>query len=141
MSYWLISIVSSIVLFAAGGFGFWLIGMLFLAEAISLGVLMGAIMAYLPAAWLLIGFAVMLLGWFPKLVILTMLLIGYTFFIGFFGDMLGLPDFLINLSPLSHVPALPVDEFSISAFLLMSVVAVFLMVIGFIGYGKRDMVG
>ena len=140
-SYFLISMIASVVLLVAGGFGVWLSGTLALDDPIALSTLMGALLVYLPATWLLIGLAVVLVGWLPKLAGLTTLIIGFIFFISFLGGLLDLPEFVMNLSPLTHVPALPVDEFSIVSFLAMSVIAVVLMVAGFIGYNRRDVQG
>jgi len=140
-SYWLISMITSVILFIAGAFGFWLAGMIFLDEAVALSTLMSAVMVYLPAAWLIIGFAVILVGWLPKLMSLATIMIGFTFFIAFFSEILNLPQFLINLSPLAHVPSLPIDEFSAVTFLVMSIIAALLMIVGFIGYSRRDIQG
>jgi len=140
-SYLVISMFASVVLLMMGGFGFWAGGVLLLEEAITYSTLISAMLVYLPAAWILIGIAVFLLGWMPKLMSLATLMIGYVFFIVFFSDLLSLPQFLVNLSPLAHVPHVPVDEFSVGAFLVMSGVAAVLIVAGFIGYGKRDICG
>ena len=140
-SYLLISMFSSVCLLMVGGFGFWLGGVLLLEEAIAYSTLMSAMAVYLPAAWILIGISVFLLGWLPRLMSLATLMIGYVFFIVFFSDLLSLPQFLVNLSPLEHVPNVPVDEFSFIVFLIMSGIAAILIVAGFIGYGKRDIQG
>ena len=140
-SYWLMSMIASVILFVVGGLGFWLSGSIFLDEAIALSTLMSATLAYLPAAWLLIGFAVALIGWLPKLISLATVMLGFTFFIAFFGGILDLPQFVMNISPLEHVPNMPIDEFSVSVFSVMSIIAAALMVVGFIGYSKRDIYG
>ncbi|MCL2559309.1 MAG: hypothetical protein FWE07_02370 [Turicibacter sp.] len=140
-SYFLISMLASMVLLAAGGFGFWLSGSMMLDDPIALTTMMGAMLVYLPATWLLIGLAVLLVGWLPKFAGFSMLMIGFMFFIGFFGAMLALPEVVMNLSPLSHVPAMPVDDFSAVSFSVMTSLAVALMAAGFVGYSRRDMQG
>lgn len=140
-SYLVISMISSVFMLMVGGFGFWLGGILTLEEAVAYSTLISAVMVYLPATWIVIGVAVFLLGWLPRLISLATLMIGYVFFIVFFSDLLSLPQFLVNLSPLAHVPNVPVDEFSLVAFLIMSGIAVVLIGVGFVGYSKRDIVG
>ena len=141
ISYWLISMIASVLLFAAGAFGFWLGGLTSLEDPIALRVLLSAISSYLPAAWILIGLAVLLIGWLPKFISLATLMIGFTFFIVFFGELLELPQFVIDLSPLTHVPNLPIEDASVATFFIMSMIAALMMIVGFIGYCKRDMNG
>jgi len=140
-SYWQISMVASVILLFAGGFGFWLTGTIFLVEPITFATMLATTMAFLPAAWLLIGITVVLLGWLPKIAGLANLVIAFMFFISFFGAMLSLPQFILNLSPLTHIPSLPIDDFSVTSFIVMTVLATILMIVGFIGYNKRDFTG
>lgn len=140
-SYFVISIIASIVLLFAAGLGFWLTGTIFLVEPITFATIMGTMVAQLPAAWLIIGITTVLVGWLPKFANSANLLIAFMFFISFFGAMLSLPQFVMNLSPLSHIPSLPIDDFSLISFLVMTVIAACLVLIGFVGYNKRDITG
>jgi len=140
-SYFVISIVASITLLFAAGLGFWLTGTAFLDNPIAFGTLMGVMMAHLPAAWILIGITTVLVGWLPKFASSANLLIAFMFFIAFFGVMLNLPQVILNLSPLTHIPSMPIAEFSLTSFLVMIVIAACLLIIGFVGYHKRDVTG
>lgn len=98
-------------------------------------------MAYLPAMWVMIGLAVFLYGWFPKLTGLVWTALGFSFVVHYFAELFDMPEWLMIISPYHHIPQIPIDEWSWSVFLTLTAVAVIFSVAGFIGYQKRDLNG
>lgn len=89
--------------------------------------------------WILIGLAVFLIGFMPKLAGLTWLYLGYSFLVVYMGAMLELPDWLANLSPFGHIPQIPVEEINILSLVILTIISILLIVADFIGYNRRDM--
>jgi len=104
----------------------------------NFGEMMQAYFSFLPAMWVMIGFAVLIVGVFPKATGAIWGFYGFVAFTSFIGGMLDLPEWLNSISPLYYVPLLPLDEFSITPLIVLTVIAALLTVIGFVGYQKRD---
>ena len=104
----------------------------------NLGDLMKAYFSFLPAMWVMIGFAVLIVGLFPKATGAIWGYFGFVVFTSFIGRTLSLPEWLYSLSPIHHVPLLPLEEFTVLPLVVLTAVAVALTVTGFIGYQKRD---
>src|SRR5262245_53221371 len=90
------------------------------ADAISVGDAsqlprtIGGALAYAPALWVLSGIAFALFGLVPSATGAAWLVLGGTAFVGFFGPLLQLPHWIYDLSPMEHVPRLPVATFSLA---------------------------
>jgi ABC-2 type transport system permease protein len=59
--------------------------------------------------------------------------------VGQLGEMLELPQWALNLSPFSHVPAIPAEPFAILPVAILSAVAAALAGIAASGFGRRDL--
>jgi ABC-2 type transport system permease protein len=57
---------------------------------------------------------------------------------GQLGEILQFPQWLLNLSPFTHVPDLPLGEFSVLPLLWLTAVAAVLVVVGLAGFRRRD---
>jgi len=139
--YLFIAIASSIILCLAVATGFWLGGLISLDEPIDFTTFLGATVVFLPTLWIKIGISVFLIGWFPKLTNIAILYLGYSSFVAFFGLMLNLPQWLMQLTPFEHIPSLPVDEMNWHSIIVLTLIALILTIIGIIGYQKRDIHG
>ena len=62
---------------------------------------------FAPAVWLLAAFTIALIGTVPRASAWSWALLGVCFVIGFFGQLLGLPQWVEDLSPFQHVPQYP----------------------------------
>lgn len=51
------------------------------------------------------------------------------------------PEWLGGLSPFGHVPQIPVEDMSILSITMLILVAVILIITGFLVYNKRDIQG
>ncbi|WP_067841608.1 ABC transporter permease [Amphibacillus sediminis] len=135
-----ISLVTSIVmqlaqLVAFGG------AMLAMDADLSFGSLFESGIAYLPAMWVMIGGAVVLIGWLPKFTGLIWAYLGFAFTVLYFADLFDMPEWLTGISPYYHIPEIPTDEWSWTVTLLSTGLAIVLAIVGLIGYQRRDING
>ena len=94
---------------------------------------------YLPAVLVLLGLAALLFGLVPQAIGLTWALLGFTLIVGFFGPLMDLPQWVHNLSPLEHVPQLPLESFTWTPVLGLTAVAVALLAPGAVAFRRRDL--
>jgi ABC-2 type transport system permease protein len=99
--------------------------------------LLRAGLAYLPAVLVLAGLAVALFGAVPRLFALAWAAFGAVTFIAFLGSGLQLPQWVLDLSPTTHVGTPPQGEVQGAALVGLSVVALALLVVGFVGFRRR----
>lgn len=97
-----------------------------------------AALVYLPAVLVLVGLVWLFLGWRPGLGGLAWVVLVWAFVVGIFGGLLDLPGAVKGVSPYWHVPQLPADEVDGVALAVLSAVALALLVLGFVGFRRRD---
>lgn len=103
------------------------------------GEILWASAVYIPALWVIAGVAVVLVGWLPRAATATWLLVVYAGVVGYFGKILQFPDWMNDLSPFGHVPQLPVDDFEWTPLIALTAVAAGLVVLGLVGFRRRDL--
>ncbi|MGM7667345.1 ABC transporter permease [Microbacterium sp. A93] len=106
-----------------------------------IGEMTGAAAAYLPALLLVAAVAMALFGLLPRLTVLAWAAVVWIALALFLGGLLQLPAWALDLSPFSHVPALPAAGLSAAQaapLLVMTGIAVVLAIVGVLGYGRRD---
>lgn len=94
--------------------------------------------ALLPGVWLVVGVGTALVGLAPRLFPVAWALLGWTLFIAWVGQLLNLPDAVTSLTPFAALPGLPVQPMNWTPWLIETVMAIVLIVIGFVGYRRRD---
>jgi ABC-2 type transport system permease protein len=107
-------------------------------DAGRLPLLLGSALAFVPAIWVLIGAAVALFGLVPRAASLAWGLLAAAFLLGTLGPLLALPDWVMDLSPYSHVPLVPAADLEIAPLLVMTAVAAALVAAGLAGFRRRD---
>ena len=100
--------------------------------------LLGAALAYVPAMWLMVAVAVALVGLAPRLVNATWAFLAVCFVIALLGELLDLPQWLMDVSPFEHVPQIPAADLTILPLAVLTAVAVSLTALGLVGLGARD---
>jgi len=100
-----------------------------------------AALVQVPAILAIAMAVVTLIGLLPRAAVaLSWLLLVTTFVIGpMFGPGLGLPDWVQDLSPFTHVPMLPAADLSLAPLAVLSVVAVALAATGTAAFRHRDL--
>jgi ABC-2 type transport system permease protein len=100
---------------------------------------LGSALVQLPAVWVLTGATIALFGLAPRSTGVSWgLLVAFLVF-GQLGQILQFPQWLLNFSPFTHVPVLPMDELRPTPLLILGVIGVALMVAGLIGFRSRDL--
>ncbi|MDA8237957.1 MAG: hypothetical protein M0T75_08770 [Chloroflexi bacterium] len=105
-----------------------------------LAELVPAALIQAPAVLVLAGIAVAAFGLLPtRAPAVSWAAVGAASFVTFFGDPLDLPDAVRNLSPFSHLPALPAEGISAGPILALLVISVALAGIGLVSFHFRDL--
>jgi ABC-2 type transport system permease protein len=104
----------------------------------QVGRLLGASVAFVPALWVLVGLAVALFGLAPRAVAAAWGALALWFVIGFLGELLDLPGWVVDLSPFQHVPEMPVEGFALAPLAALTAVAAALVAAGVAGFRHRD---
>lgn len=109
-------------------------------DASWLGELTVAALVYLPATLLVGSLAVALYGLVPRAAGLTWVLVVWIVIVLYLGGLLGLPDWAMNLSPVTHTPMLPGEDVTGLPLVVMGAGATALVAAGFVGFARRDVV-
>jgi ABC-2 type transport system permease protein len=115
-----------------------------LADAVSsddagrLPELLGAALATVPAVWVLTALAVALFGLMPRAVNVAWGALGACFLVSYLGPLLSLPDWVMDLSPYSHIPLLPAEDFSAGPLIALTAIAAALTAVGVSAFRRRD---
>ncbi|WP_368505361.1 ABC transporter permease [Alkalihalophilus sp. As8PL] len=140
-SYLLLSLLFGFVMLFLALVGLWSAGNAVMEEAISFSLMFKAAMVYLPAIWVMTGLAVFAIGWLPKVTSLSWLYLGYSFLVVYLGSLLQFPEWMGKISPFGHIPEYPVEEIDFVTLCVLTMMAIALIITGFIGYRKRDIEG
>jgi len=96
---------------------------------------------FLPAILFFTSLAALALGWAPKLGKLAYAYLAYTFAINYFGSTLDLPNWFSKTALLNWFPQMPKDNFDVITFVTLTIVSIIFIILGYIGYRKRDLIG
>jgi ABC-2 type transport system permease protein len=97
-----------------------------------------AALAFVPAVWVVIGLTVALFGVMPRASGLPWAYLGVCFVIGMFGQLLELPQWIVNVSPFQHVPQYPATELRAIPLVALTVLSAGLTALGVRAFGHRD---
>lgn len=109
-------------------------------SSMSISDFLAAGFNFLPSVLFFIGLAAFALGFAPKLGKVIYVYLGYSFALNYFGGILDLPEWFSKTAVQSWIPRMPVDKFDGVIFISMTVISLALMLSGYIGYRRRDMV-
>jgi ABC-2 type transport system permease protein len=108
-------------------------------DASYTGQVVGAALAYAPALWVTAALAVAVFGLIPRAIGLAWGLLVYAIFVVYLGGLLNLPDWLLNLSPYTHIPRQPAADFAAVPLVILTVLAALLVAAGLGGLRRRDL--
>jgi ABC-2 type transport system permease protein len=104
----------------------------------SVPSLFTAALVYAPAMWLLTSIAVVIFGIAPRWVDSSWAVLAACFVVALLGVVIGLPDWVQQLSPFDHIPALPAASLDAVALSLLTLLASLMVLGGLLGLGRRD---
>ncbi|HEX7536288.1 MAG TPA: ABC transporter permease [Dermatophilaceae bacterium] len=135
----LIPAVGSAVLLLVGG---GLLGAVYgsvIGDSSQAATMAGAALAYWPAVMVLVGIAVALFGWLPRVAIpVTWGVMAAMWFATMFGEVFSLPTWLLDALPFSAVPYLPLEPMSWTPLVIMTLAAGVLVWTGLARFARRD---
>jgi ABC-2 type transport system permease protein len=92
----------------------------------------------LPAVWVLTGIAAAAFGLAPRAGVVGWVALIAFLFLGEFGPLFKLPQWIMNISPYAHVPRLPGGEVSAAPVVWLTLLAAGLIGAGLVGFRRRD---
>lgn len=136
-----ISMIVSLVMLSLSAIGLWATGTIVVDGGLNIKVVFQAAFIYLPAVWVMIGLAVLLIGISPKVSNWIWLYLIYSFIVVYLGNLIQFPEWMSKLSPYGYIPQFPIEDIKWFTILILTGVSFVFMVFGFIGYKQRDMEG
>jgi len=128
------------ILFAAGALGGTAISVMGDSATMDIVDFLAAGYNFLPSVLFFTSLAALALGWAPNLGKVVYLYLAYSFLLNYFGGILDLPEWFSNTAIQSWIPQMPMEDFNASVFITVIVISIALMVIGYLGYNRRDMI-
>lgn len=137
-----VAVVGAAVLLAASGAATGLVADLSGSDTGGqVGELTGAALVQLPAALILAGFAVAVFGVLPRLAVgLAWAAFAVSLIVGQLGELLGLPQAVRDISPFTHVPAVPAASATAGPLVALTAIALALGAAGLALFRRRDLV-
>jgi ABC-2 type transport system permease protein len=96
------------------------------------------VVTFAPAVLVLSGVARLLYGLVPRASTAAWLGLLVSWIVLLFGDVFDLPEWVQGLSPFEHLALLPLQDFRVAPFLVLTLVAAALSVVGQIAFRRRD---
>jgi ABC-2 type transport system permease protein len=134
-----IAMAGGVVLLAVTGAALGGTGALVTGDTDLFGQVLGASVAYAPALWLTTALAVAVFGLAPRASGVVWALLVYAVLVVYLGGLLRLPQWMLNLSPYTHVPGMPAAEFTIWPLAALTAMAAVLVAVGLYGFRRRDL--
>lgn len=138
-SHLAIALGGGVVALAAGGFGLGFAYALTVGDLGEVPPLVADALVYLPAMGVLVGVALALFGWLPRAAVAVWGLLALCFLIGFFGEILDLPGWVLAISPFEHTPLVPAEDLRAGPLVVLSTIALALGAAGLWGFRTRDL--
>ncbi len=133
-----VAVGGSLAILAALGLGAGVADAISSDDAGRVAVLFGSALALAPAVWVLAGAALALIGLVPRAAMAAWGLLGACFLLLYLGPLLSLPDWVMDISPYTHIPLLPAAELDVVPLIVLTVIAAALAAVGVVGLRRRD---
>ncbi|MEV6601793.1 ABC transporter permease [Actinoplanes sp. NPDC051346] len=137
-SHLLFSLVGPAVALAVGGAVYGVMAGLTLNDAGQFSRVLGGMLAQLPAVGVLGGLTLLLFGVVPRAAAAAWGAVAGCLLLLLTGATLGLSQWVMDLSPFTHLPHLPGGEPSVTPFVVLTAVAVAFAGAGLAGARRRD---
>jgi len=136
--YVAVAAAGTVLILAASGLGAGIADAANTGDLVRLPELVGSSVALAPAVWVLIGVAVALFGLVPRAALAAWGALAACYLAAFLGPLLGLPEWVMDVSPFTHVPLLPAASVDVVPLLVLTAVAAALVAVGLVGLRRRD---
>ncbi len=100
--------------------------------------LVGGALAQLPAVWVLTAITLALFGVLPRLGVGAWAVLVVFLLFGQLGQILRLPQWVLDLSPFTHLPRTLGGEVAVTPLLWMGLIVAVLLAVGVVGFRRRD---
>ncbi|MBM4519717.1 ABC transporter permease [Prescottella equi] len=130
-----ISVATSLIVLAAGA-AMGITAAATLHDGSMFGRLVGSAANFLPATLTVIALTAAVYAWFPRLLAVVWVYLGYALVIGMFLEVL--PDWTGWASPFHFTPNLPADEFDVVPLIVLLAIAAALYALALLGFRRRD---
>ena len=107
-------------------------------DTIGFGDVVGQAVATVPAVWVLVGLAIAVVGAKPSKRLVGWMGVVATFALTILGPLFDLDEWVLDISPLWHVPNIQAADPAWSGLAWLAAVATLFTVVGFGGYRRRD---
>lgn len=135
-----VTLLGTVLLFTVFGLGAGVVYASTTGDASQIARMVGLALVQVPAVLVFAGVAMTLIGLFPqRSVVITWSVFGLVMFLVAFGPLLGLPSWVLELSPFGHTPAVPAVEMSWTPLLGLAALAVALFALGAGAFRRRDL--
>ncbi|WP_367295906.1 ABC transporter permease [Levilactobacillus yonginensis] len=108
-------------------------------DGISASEFWQAVAAQLPEIWVFLALSVLLVGCWPRMKSLSWAYLALGFVSVYMGSLLKLPGWVKNLTPAGWMPRVPIHDVNWATFSWMVALALVLVLIGWLGYRRRDL--
>lgn len=96
-------------------------------------------LAHLPAVWVMIAAALVVVAWLPRIDWLGWALLAGVVFLGELGPLMNLPSWMQKISPFAHTPKIPVEAMNWTPELILTAITAALVAVAVVGYRRRGM--
>lgn len=134
----LVTIIGSLLVLLASGVGIGVGYALVTGDGSAVARLTGATFAQLAGLFVLGAVARLLNGVAPRAATLAWLVVVFCFVVLMFGELLDFPQWVIDVSPFSHLAAVPAESMSWTPFLTVLGIAVAMSAAGLVAFRRRD---
>lgn len=100
--------------------------------------LLAGALVQLPAVWLLSAVTVALFGLLPRFAAVAWAALALCLLVSLVGQAAGLDQWVLDISPFTHLPKLPGGDVTALPLVLLSAVALLVTVVGLTGFRRRD---
>ena len=133
-----VALVGSFVVLLAAGLGTALPYAILTHDAGQVPRIVGAMLVYLPAVWLVVGLSTALFGLVPQAMGAAWAAVAAYFLLGFFGELLKVPGWVQDLSPFQQTPHLPAAVLALLPLTIITLLVVALLATAVAGFHHRD---
>ncbi|QWZ08239.1 polyketide antibiotic transporter [Nocardioides panacis] len=99
----------------------------------------GLELVYLPAVLVPAGIAALVHGWRPGWARVAWVVLAVWFVLGYLGELLNAPEWLVRTSPFTRTPSVPVASLSLTAPLVITLLVALLTAVGVTALRHRDL--